>query len=268
MIQNIIPANYNSNTLLFFIVVLAISLIWILIKYIYTFLNSKNIETDFTKIINHTFRTPLTRTLWLLQEITKAQDKNERDIYIKDVQNSTEKLLTIVDTFLGIKDINNMSGYVFRAVSLREIVETSLDKLSTEIKQKNITVNVPLFEDVPLLTVDLKKISFVINAVIENAVTYSLPNQSIEITCKVLNNKIIFSVADAGLGISIIEQGKIFKKFYRSKRAQKIHPDGLGLSLYLSKIIIKRHHGKIYAYSQGANKGATFYIEIKLNNKI
>jgi signal transduction histidine kinase len=54
----------------------------------------------------------------------------------------------------------------------------------------------------------------------------------------------------------------IFQKFYRSKKAILMNTDGMGLRLYLSKEIIKRHHGRIYAKSNGVNEGTTFFIEL------
>jgi len=62
--------------------------------------------------------------------------------------------------------------------------------------------------------------------------------------------------------MTFMEQLSMFKRFYRSKRAVLMNPDGMGLKLYLSKQIIKRHRGTIYATSPGVDKGTKFSIEL------
>jgi signal transduction histidine kinase len=59
---------------------------------------------------------------------------------------------------------------------------------------------------------------------------------------------------------------RVFSKFYRSKKAILMNPDGMGLKLYLSKQIIQRHHGKLHAFSLGRDKGASFYMELPLSS--
>jgi signal transduction histidine kinase len=60
---------------------------------------------------------------------------------------------------------------------------------------------------------------------------------------------------------------KIFNKFYRSKDAILMNPNGMGLKLYLSRTIIKRHKGEIYLESSGKDKGTIAYIKLPLAKK-
>ncbi|ETB63853.1 MAG: Signal transduction histidine kinase [Parcubacteria bacterium RAAC4_OD1_1] len=113
-----------------------------------------------------------------------------------------------------------------------------------------------------MLTIDTKKISFVIDTLIENAILYSKEEGKIIIDCVYDNEKIILFVNDNGIGLRPINKFMLFSKFYRGKRAKLMNTDGMGLKLYLSKEIIKRHKGKIYAKSKGKDMGSTFFIEI------
>jgi signal transduction histidine kinase len=182
--------------------------------------------------------------------------------YIQNITNSTEKILNIIDTLVGIKDIKNISSYYFEATSIREIIEKSIEKYKNELNSKNITFKVSSFQNIPLLSVDLKKISFVINSVIENSIKYTNKDGKIFIDCISDENKLTFFLSDNGIGLTIVDKIRIFSKFYRNKRALLMNTDGVGLSLYISRKIIKRHSGEIYAKSKGKNKGSTFFIEI------
>jgi len=240
---------------------------FILILYIgYSFvdlyLNKNEVEHEFTTIVNHTFRTPLTRISWITKELEKELSQNERLTYIQNLNNATGRLVEIVDLIAGIKNINDKTGYTFEATSLRDIVEKSIVKYREEINKKNLTFQVPTFKDIPLLTVDLKKITFVIDTIIENAIIYTPKDGKIIIDCISKNGKLTLAVADSGPGLSLQDKFKIFSKFFRAKNATLVYPDGMGLRLHLSRQIVARHHGRIYVKSIGKNKGSTFFLEL------
>ena len=63
---------------------------------------------------------------------------------------------------------------IFGATSIHDIIEKSITKYREEIKKKNINFNISTFKDIPLITVDLNKISFLLlDALIENALLHT-----------------------------------------------------------------------------------------------
>jgi len=243
---------------------------FILILYVgYSFLdlyiNKNETEHEFTTIVNHTFRTPLTRINWISKELEKDLSQNERLTFIQNLNNATSRLIEIVDMIAGIKDVNDKTGYIFQATSIRDIVENTISKYREEINKKNLTFDVSTFRNIPLLTVDLKKITFVIDSVIENAIVYNYVNGKVSIDCILKKNKLILSVKDNGQGLLFNDKIRIFSRFFRAKNATLVYPDGMGLRLNLSKDIIRRHKGRLYAKSEGKDKGATFFIELPFN---
>ncbi len=224
-------------------------------------------ESEFTMIVNHTFRTPLTRIMWYSKELEKDLSMNERLLYLQNITNATNKVLEIVDLFVGIKNINDTAGYFFEATSLRDIVEKSIVKYREEINKKNIAFQVSTFKDVPLLTLDLKKITFVIDTLIENAIFYTPKGGKVLIDSISDSKKLTVYVSDNGIGLDWIDKMRIFSRFFRNKKSVLMNPDGMGLKLYLSKIIVARHKGRIYAKSKGPDKGTTFFLELPFNTK-
>jgi signal transduction histidine kinase len=145
---------------------------------------------------------------------------------------------------------------------MREIVEKSIKKYRDQINKKNIAFEVTILKNVPLLTMDLNKISFVIDTILENAILYTNREGKILINCIADTKKLTLFISDTGIGLETMDKFMIFRKFYRSKKAILMNTDGMGLRLYLCKEIIQRHHGKIYARSNGVNEGTTFFIEL------
>ncbi len=240
------------------------SILAIGLKFIELYYRVERIEYEFTSIVNHTFRTPLTRVMWYSKELEKDLPANERESYVQDISNATTRVLDIVDLFAGIKNINDRSGYFFQATSLRDIIEKTIVKYRSEINKRGLSFDVSTFKDAPMLTLDLKKITFVVDAMLENAIFYTPKGGKITIDYKINGKVLTLSVKDTGMGLTMMEKMRIFNKFYRSKQAILMNPDGMGLKLYLSRQIIKRHHGKLSAISLGRNKGSSFYMELPL----
>ena len=235
-------------------------------KYLTVRMQEGKLEAEMISIINHTFRTPLTNILWQTKELEGNIPQNEKFLLLQNINNSTNKVLSVIDILVGIKNVNNRAGYYFEAISLREIVEKSIKKYRDKITKKNITFQVSSFKDMPLLTVDLNKISFVIDTLIENAVSYTMKEGKILIDCLVDKQKLTLYISDTGIGLSFFDKIMIFSKFYRNKQAKLMNTDGMGLRLYLSKQIIKKHGGKLYVKSNGLGQGATFFVELPFKN--
>lgn len=259
----------NKNIILYYNIptwviptIFFISILYICYKYIKLKIKEDRLENEIISIINHTFRTPLTSIAWHLKELEKNLPQNEKLLYLQNINNGVSKILNTIDVLVGIKNIKNTSGYYFEAISIREIIESSIKKYRDKINKKNISFDIASLKDIPLLTVDLKKISFVFDTVIENAIFYTKNNGKIIIDCISESNKLTLFISDTGIGLSFIDKIMIFSKFYRNKKAKLLNTDGTGLRLYLSKQIIKRHRGKIYARSNGLDEGATFFIEL------
>lgn len=241
--------------------IILIVFLYIIYQYIKLHLKTNKLESEFTSIVNHTFRTPLTRINWISKELEKDLPQKEKMLHIQNLNNATNKVLEIVDLFAGIKNIKDMSSYFFEAISIRDIVEKSIVKHREEINKKNIMFNVSTFKNIPLLTLDTKKISFVIDSLIENAILYTQIGGEVSIDSIHNGKKLTLVVQDNGMGLSFRDKIKIFSRFYRNKEAVLKNPDGMGLKLYLSKQIIKRHNGNIYVKSN-KNKGSKFFIEL------
>ena len=84
----------------------------------------------------------------------------------------------------------------------------------------------------------------------------------IKIYGKLKKDKVVFSVKDTGIGVSLEEKAVLFEKFSRGRDVGKINTEGTGLGLYLGAKMINAHNGKIWVESEGKNKGSTFYFEL------
>jgi signal transduction histidine kinase len=106
-----------------------------------------------------------------------------------------------------------------------------------------------------------------LSALLENACTLTPTGKKVRVLLTKHFNKAIITVLDDGIGISKEEMPLIFTKFYRSEAARRIDTEGFGMSLYLSKAIIRRHKGDIKVASAGLGTGSRFDLILKTARK-
>ena len=99
-----------------------------------------------------------------------------------------------------------------------------------------------------------------------NAIKYTKLAKKSRINVRVAEaqktNEVVVSVKDEGIGIDIKAQPAIFEKFFRADVARRLSPEGSGLGLYVSKMIIEASGGRILFESAGHGKGAVFSIAL------
>jgi two-component system phosphate regulon sensor histidine kinase PhoR len=77
--------------------------------------------------------------------------------------------------------------------------------------------------------------------------------------------KLLFSIKDQGIGVSLKNRAFIFKKFFRGEEAKELSPNGFGLSLFIARSFIEFHGGRIWLEKgDGKEPGATFSFTLPL----
>lgn len=100
---------------------------------------------------------------------------------------------------------------------------------------------------------------------IDNAIKFTKAGGTITIESRVESGNVVFKVSDTGVGISKSEMPKLFTKFHRGTSTLSYDYEGIGIGLYLSKLIIEEHGGKVEAESE-LGKGSTFTAYLPVNN--
>ncbi|QLH11316.1 hypothetical protein DSQ20_07470 [Nitrosarchaeum sp. AC2] len=110
---------------------------------------------------------------------------------------------------------------------------------------------------------DKDRMSQVIINVLSNAIDFCPKQQGkIEIITNRIKNNIHIIIKDNGMGISKENIDKIFVKYYQVDTTLTREHGGTGIGLSLSKIIVENHNGKIWAESNGLDKGSEIHIQL------
>ena len=116
---------------------------------------------------------------------------------------------------------------------------------------------------------DQDQLKNVFKNLIENSIKYT-PKGTIDIrlshkgekTADRLDDMVLFSMKDTGVGITPEDKKNLFTQGGRGKDSVKINVESTGYGLYIAKGIVEAHHGRIWAESEGAGLGAQFYVEL------
>jgi two-component system sensor histidine kinase VicK len=227
-------------------------------------IENEKIKHDFVTIVTHKFRTPITGMKWALDNLKdNSLTQQERIDVVRRMEQSTERLLEIVDLMVGASQFDRRIGYMHELASIREMVESSLQKYAEFIRSKNITLQIDPGNNIPKIIIDKRKLQFALDVLIENAIKYTPAGGKVAINFIQNNKTVILKIQDTGIGFGFFERKRIFKEFYRAPAAKTIDTEGMGLGLFTAKTIVEAHGGKLWATSKGKNRGATFYMELK-----
>ena len=227
-------------------------------------------KTEFVSLSAHQLRTPITAVKWYSEMLLDKKNGklNEKQLrYLTEIYRGNEREVKLIDNMLNISRIE-MGGIPIKneLVDAKKLFKNIIDEQKSEIvkRKHKLIVSQPaealgIFTDPSLLTMILQNF-------LSNAVKYTLDKGIITCMIKKVDSKVLFSVADSGVGIPKNEQKRIFEKLFRASTSLELDKTGNGLGLYIAKEIAISLGGKIWFESE-LGKGTTFYVELPINNK-
>lgn len=108
---------------------------------------------------------------------------------------------------------------------------------------------------------DQAKIKEVVNNLVDNAIKFS-PKGTVDVVLSKTAQTVLVKITDSGIGIPKETMPLLFREFSRAGNVNQAQIAGTGLGLFLSKTFIEAHGGRIWAESEGENKGARFVVEL------
>jgi signal transduction histidine kinase len=108
---------------------------------------------------------------------------------------------------------------------------------------------------------DADRLTLAIDALIENAVDHTEPDDRIELSARGDGDQVVLAVADGGSGIPAGEVDRIFSRFSRIDAGRNREAGGFGLGLAIVKAIAQAHRGSVHVQS-AVGKGSVFELRL------
>ena len=231
-----------------------------------------DLRLQFIANATHELKTPLMfvhGTSKFLLDNYKYQMDDAVENLIHYIRKGSERLKRIIEDFLDVTKIE--SGKMEMNIKESDIALVAKDALNY-IEYLTLQRNLRISHEFPeslKCNFDVERIQQVMDNLFSNAIKNTPEGGHIMIRLEKDGDNCLFSVEDDGIGITDDEMPQLFKQFGKIERdihLFQIDLGGTGIGLFLSKAIIDKHGGKIWAESEGRNEGATFKFAIPLNN--
>ena len=229
------------------------------------------LRKDLISRVSHELKTPLVSVCGaseLLLDMFKDQFKKESKELIEMIEKGGKRLKYLVDNLLDITRIEYKKFQLQKDLyDLSKIIKDCANELMYLIRKQNLILKLDLPNEM-YIEVDKVRMEHVILNLLSNAIKNTSPKGSIKIILKKMDNWAVIYVIDTGIGLTSEEMEIIFTRFGKIERygdgLEYIDIQGSGLGLYISKEIIDLHEGKIWAESEGRDKGSTFILKLPI----
>jgi signal transduction histidine kinase len=223
-------------------------------------------KSEFLANMSHELRTPMNAILGFTEMILD-------DVYgdvppevrgpIQDVRTCGQQLLRLINDVLDLSKIEagrmelSLTDY-----SVHEVVETARTSLRSLAAEKGLEFTAQVQADIPLAYGDGKRITQCVTNLVGNALKFTKEG-GVTIRARLEGDRVVYSVADTGIGIPNDQLDHIFGEFRQVDSSISREFGGTGLGLSITKTFVELHGGHIWVESE-PGRGSTFHFAIPL----
>lgn len=240
----------------------------------------EKLKDEFVSIVSHELRTPLTAIKGYTQHLIRRIERRLRETRQKQqgahpmgelpesydlrslniVQSETEHLERLVSDLLDLSrvqwgelDLQYSSFYLADILSER----VRLARISAE----HHAINLDIQTQDSRIVADQLRVGQVFGNVLDNAIKFSPPGKQVTVLLQEKDDEYLISVIDQGIGISSESIDHIFERFYRIRNIANRQYTGIGMGLFVAKVIVEAHGGSI-GFSSNQDGGSTFFFTL------
>lgn len=214
--------------------------------------------------VAHELRTPLTNIKGYMEGLIDGVVPPEPETY-QLVYREADRLQRLVS---DLQELSRVEAGAFELnqhpVSIARLIEQTATRLRPQFQEKGVTLCLETSSNLPQVVVDEDRVGQVLLNLVGNALQYTPNGGTVTISTKLDENEIQLLIQDTGIGIDAEDLPYLFDRFYRVDKSRSRAGGGSGIGLTIAKYLIKVHDGRIWASSEGLNRGSTFGFTLPL----
>jgi signal transduction histidine kinase len=200
--------------------------------------------------VAHELRTPLTNIRGYLKALQDGVVKPERHV----IDSLYEEAVLLNHLVNDLQDLSLAEAGQLRLerqpVALADVADRAVEVLRPRAEAGEVTLQVDLPEDLPLVDIDPRRVGQVLRNLLDNGLTHTPVGGEISIAAYAGDEWVEVSVRDTGAGIADDDLPYVFERFYRADKSRARATGGAGLGLSIAKQLIKAHGGRIEVESE------------------
>ncbi|MBI3412151.1 MAG: HAMP domain-containing protein [Planctomycetes bacterium] len=227
------------------------------------------VKGNMVATVSHELKTPLTSIRLavhlLLEESVGPLTPKQMELLL-DARENSERLLAMVNNLLDLARLEQGSRQLdVRPETPVFLLQSAADAICARAEDKNVQIKVEAPDDLPPISVDVKRIGHALSNLLDNALTYTDSGGTITLTASPDGDGVMLSVTDTGCGIPSEYVGHVFEKFFRVPGQSR--GSGTGLGLAIVQEIVTAHGGIITCESQ-PGAGTVFRMRLPIAAKL
>jgi signal transduction histidine kinase len=216
-------------------------------------------ERRFIQNASHELRTPITVAIGHAELMQRASDPTRMAADARVVVDELMRLRRLSDRLLLLAAAEDPDFLHKRPIEVEPVLVEALQRWSPTPRQWRLGPT-----DEAVVDADADRLALAIDALVENAVKHTKPDDWIELSVR-RTQEVEIRVADSGTGIAPTDLDRIFERFARSSASRKQGIDGVGLGLSIVRAIAEAHMGSLRVRSE-LGKGSEFEISLPISS--
>lgn len=217
---------------------------------------------DLLRMVSHDLRGPLTvvhgQAELLLRRLRLAGAAGRELRGAEAILASARRMNTMIQDLVDAARLENHQLRLdLKPLDLYPFVVSLAEQLWAADGER---IKVEPAESLPPVLADADRLARVLGNLINNAIKYSPPGSPVTVRFAQAGSEVLTSVVDRGQGIAPEELPHLFQRYYRTRAARSQH-EGLGLGLYITKMLVQAHGGRIWVESE-PGKGSAFHFSL------
>lgn len=222
--------------------------------------NAMKMRQEFFSNVSHELKTPMTSIKGYseLLQTGMITEESMKQNALEKIQYEVNNMATLINDILMISRLENKDIEVVQhPVLIKPIVSEIMDSVRPEANKRSITLNNNCDDSYYLC--NHQHIHQLLNNLIVNAVKYNVENGCVTVSTLIEESNMVITVSDTGIGIPLIDQQRVFERFYRCDKGRDKNTGGSGLGLAIVKHIVQYYKGTIDITS-ALDKGTTITV--------
>jgi signal transduction histidine kinase len=235
---------------------------------------ANKLKTDLMNMAAHDLRNPLQSVLGYAMLLTEKPSGKNVQQYAAVIERAANRMIRLIEELLlrGAKEAASILLKPVKTDAVKLIAE-SIESLKPLADKKHQVVHFHHSASAPVLA-DEDKLKEIIENLLSNAIKYSPRNTKIAVSVEMReasdvsnslltpHSSLLIAFRDEGQGLTDDDKTKLFGKFQKLSATPTDNEPSTGLGLSIVKHLVELHGGKIWAESEGKNKGTTFFVAL------